>query len=224
MVEAFLADPEEAGAVEQTRAFVKLLRPDLLVAGYEPEQRVVYNNLSWERYLALDKALGDDRSGPRFYYLDGNLEIMTTSRDHEHIKKWLGMLLEIYLSEETDLPISMHGQATLRLAPKQVGAEPDESYCLGGEKEFPDLVVEVALTSGGVKKLELYRRFGVPEVWFWRQGRLEIHALSGDGGGYERLPHGSRLLPDLDIALLERCVAIADWREARQTFRAGLKK
>jgi hypothetical protein len=29
------------------------------------------------------------------------------------------------------------------------------------------------------------------------------------------------LLPDLDIALLERCVAIRSWQQARRAFRAG---
>ena len=61
------------------RAAVETLEPDLLADGHEPEARAVYNNLSWERYLALDQALGDDRSVPRLYYLDGELEIIITS-------------------------------------------------------------------------------------------------------------------------------------------------
>ena len=56
--------------------------------------------------------------------------------------------------------------------------------------------------------LELYRRFGVPEVWFWHGDKLEIHALPADGSAYERVQSGSRLLPELDTALLERCVLI----------------
>ena len=92
---------------------------------------------------------------------------------------------------------------------------------LGEEKEFPDLVLEIALTSGGVNKLEIYRRFGVPEVWFWRRNTLEIFALRDDGSGYERISR-SRLLLQLDVALLERCLKISSWREARRVFRAGL--
>ena len=61
----------------------------------------------------------------------------------------------------------------MRLALKQAGAEPDKSWCIGQEKEFPDLVLEIALTSGGINKLEIYRRFKVPEVWFWRRNKLE---------------------------------------------------
>ncbi len=225
MVKALLADPEEAGACEQAYAVAELLQPDVpTIDGYEPEQRAVYQGISWERYLALDNLLGDDRSVPRLYYLGGVLEIMTTSNEHERIKKWMGNLLEMYLNEKTDIDITMRGQATMRLESKRAGAEPDESYCLGGEKEFPDLVLEIALTSGGVEKLELYRQFAVPEVWFWRSGKLIVHALRPDASGYELLTGHSRLLPGLDITLLQRCTAMRDWRAARQIFRAGLQK
>lgn len=60
-------------------ALEALLHPEPLPCGAEPEQRVVICGISWERYLAFDKKLGDDRPGPRLYYLEGELEIMTTS-------------------------------------------------------------------------------------------------------------------------------------------------
>lgn len=198
-----------------------LLRPEPLPDGTEPEERLIICGLSWQRYLDLDKALGDDRPGPRFYYLDGELEIMTTSNEHERIQTWIGDLLAIYFDEIAD-EIMPRGQATLRLALKEAGAEPDESWCLGEQKEFPNLVLEIALTSGGVSKLEVYRRFQVSEVWFWRRNVLEIFALRQDESGYDHAPK-SRLLPRLDVALLERCVRIASWREARRAFRAGLE-
>ena len=112
----------------------------------------------------------------------------------------------------------------MRLALQRAGAEPDESWCIGEPKEFPDLVLEIALTSGGVSKLELYHRVQVPEVWFWRRGKLEIFTLREHGSAYKQQsgPVHSRLLPGLDIALLERCVTIPSWQEARRAFRAGL--
>lgn len=197
------------------------LDPDLLADGHEPEARVVYGGLSWERYLALDEVLEQDRSVPRLYYLDGDLEIMSTSDEHERIKKWIADFLSDYLLE-LDVDVMSRGQATMQLTLKQAAAEPDESWCLGAEGKFPDLVLEIALSSGGVRKLELYQRFGIPEVWIWRKGKLEVHALSADGSGYERVPDGSRALPGLDMRLLERCVNIPGWREARKAFRAGL--
>ncbi len=82
-------------------------------------------------------------------------------------------------------------------------------------------MLEIALTSGGVSKLELYRRFKVPEVWFWRPDGLKIFALRQDESAYEPI-FRSRLLPTLDVPLLERCVKILSWRQARAEFRAGM--
>ena len=214
IVASILADPDKS------RAYVEFLAPEPLADGHEPEDRFIHCGMSWERYLAFDKALGDDRSGPRFYFLDGELEVMTTSGEHERIKKWFADLMSDYFFE-ANIEIMPRGQATMRSAFQQTGAEPDESWCIGEEKEFPDLVLEIALTSGGVSKLELYRRFHVPEVWFWRRGALKIFALRHDGNSYEELKGTSRLLPNLDIALLEHCVSIRSWNEARRTFRAG---
>jgi hypothetical protein len=50
---------------------------------------------------------------------------------------------------------------------------------------------------------------------------LEIFVLRSDGAGYESVSR-SILLPDLDIALLERCVAIRSWLQARRAFRAAI--
>lgn len=204
---------------DETRAFAELLRPEPLAAGAEREERFIICRMSWERYLALDKVMGEDRPQPRFYYLDGDLEIITTSNEHERIKKWIGDFLADYFIQAGD-EIFPRGQATIRQALKLAGAEPDESWCLGREKEIPDLVLEIALTSGGANKLEIYRRFGVQEVWVWKNNRLEVFALS-NAHEYEQIAK-SRLLPNLDLSLLERCAAIRSWRQARQTFRAGI--
>lgn len=200
----------------------ELLRPEPLPDGTEPEERLIICGLSWQRYLELDKAFGDDRPSPRFYFLESDLEIMTTSNEHERIKKWIGDLLAIYF-DEIGIEVMPRGQATMRLALKQAGAEPDESWCLGEGKEFPDLALEIALTSGGISKLEIYRRFGVREVWFWSKEGLRVFALRQDGTIYEQVAR-SRLLPRLDLGLLERCVRIASWRQARREFRQALAR
>ncbi len=196
-----------------------LLRPQPDAQGFVPEQRVVLGGISWDSYLGLDQALGDDRPSPRLYYLEGELEIMTTSNEHERIKKWIADLLAIFF-EKNEIEIMPRGQATMRVM-AEAGAEPDESWCIGAEGEWPDLVLEIALSSGGLRKLAVYRRFDVPEVWLWQHDRLSIHALRDDGSAYEAVEK-SRLLPALDPALLERCVAIRNWQEARRVFRAGL--
>jgi Uma2 family endonuclease len=184
------------------------------------EDRLVTSGVSWEGYLELDQALGHERPGPRLYYLDGELEIMTTSLLHERLKKWIGDLLGDYLME-IDREVFLHGQATMRIL-EEAGAEPDESWCFDEEKERPDLVLEIALTSGGIPKLDIYRRFSVPEVWIWRKDRLEIWTLRR--GGYEGPAKKSRLLPGVDIAALTRCLELSSWREARHAFRRTLAR
>jgi Uma2 family endonuclease len=186
--------------------------------GTEPEQRIIVCGVSWRDYLKFDKLLGDDRSGPRLYYLDGDLEIMSTSEEHERIKKWVAGFVEDYLMEQ-DFEVTTRGQATMRRAVKKAGAEPDDAWCLGEPKKFPDLVFEVALTTG-VNKLEIYRRMEVSEVWFWRRGKMEIYSLTRTGNYIQ--VEKSRVLPGLDLPLVERCLAMKSWREARKAFRAAL--
>jgi Uma2 family endonuclease len=201
-------------------ALEELLKPDA-EAGVEREQRIVIFGISWARYLAIDKRLGDDRAVPRLYFFNGELEIMTTSNEHERIKKWIGGFMDLYF-DETGIEIMPRGQATMRLAMEETGAEPDESWSIGEGKKFPDLVLEIALSGGGVNKLEIYRRFKVPEVWFYRRSQIEIFSL-GRSGRYSKV-RKSKLLRGLDISLIERCLRIHSWQQARHAFRAALAK
>src|SRR6478735_74848 len=75
-----------------------LLTPDA-VAGKQPEQRVIHCGISWGKYLAFDKKVGDDRPDPRLFYLDCELEIVTTSVEHERIKKWIAGPLSDYFEQ-----------------------------------------------------------------------------------------------------------------------------
>jgi hypothetical protein len=126
-------------------------QPPLLPGGYAPEQRLVFGGVGWAAHLALDEALGHDRPGPRFYYLDGNLEIMSTSDEHERIKECIGGCVDDYLIHH-GVPHMQRGQATMQLV-EESGAEPDKSWCLGTEKRVPDIVLEIALTSGNLRVL-----------------------------------------------------------------------
>ncbi len=180
----------------------------------------MFSGFDWNGYLALDAALGDDRPGPRLYYLEGVVEIVSTGKKHEELKKWIATLLEQFFLARAVRAYPI-GQATIRKV-KEAGAEPDESWNFGGRKEMPDMVLEVALTSGGLPKLEIYRRLGVGEVWFWRHGAIEIWSLRPDGTGYDGPARSSVLLPELPLAELERCALIEDWTEAIHRFRESL--
>jgi Uma2 family endonuclease len=182
------------------------------------EQRVLLHSLDWEQYSALLKVLGDNFPALRLSYLEGTLEIRTNSPEHEDLKKMMiGMLVEAYL-QETRTRFHAGGSTTFRKGAKQRGLEPDECYCLGAKKEFPDLAIEVVISSGLVDKLEIYRGLGVAEVWQWQAGEFSIYCLRPDV--YELIDH-SEILPDLDLALLATYVqperqfdAVMDFRDA----------
>src|SRR5439155_728925 len=114
----------------------------------------------------------------------------------------IARLLELYALER-DVPLYGYGSTTFRLEPKSVGLEPDECYVVGGRlrRAGPDLAIEVVITSGGVSKLEVYRRLGVREVWFWQKGSFHLYQLGRKG--YDPVTT-SAIIPDLDFGLLAR--------------------
>ncbi|WP_448600216.1 Uma2 family endonuclease [Thermoleptolyngbya sp.] len=189
----------------------------------DPEEQRLISNVSWAQYEALLTERGDSLAY-RVSYLDGVLEIVAPSRRHESRKTRIGTLLEIYFLE-SDIEYFPTGSTTFRQAEQQVGLEPDESYCIGTEKEIPDLAIEVIVASGGVNRLERFRRLGVPEVWFWQGDRLSIYHLWEQSpeqfpqtAGYELIQR-SELLPELDVECLSECVRDPNPLSAAKVFR-----
>lgn len=185
----------------------------------DPEERYMLSGVSWQQYEELLEKLGDS-PWYRVTYWEGVLEIMAPSRKHDRSKTDIGMLLEAYF-QEARIRFWGLGSTTFRQQKQQSGTEPDECYCLGSEKEFPDLAVEVVVTSGSIDKLEVYRRLNVLEVWFWKQGKFVVHCLRSDG--YEQIDQ-SELLPDLDLELLGSYVQHPDPLEAVLEFRERVRE
>lgn len=192
-----------------------------------PEERRVFNRVSWKQYEALLADIGE-KSPYRVHYLEGVLEIVSPSRRHETDKTHLGTLLEIFFFE-TDTEYFPVGSTTLKKPERNAGGEPDESYCIGTDKDFPDLAIEVIVTSGSINRLELYRRLGVREVWFWQKNTLilyyqreETPSQFVETAGYEQIDK-SEVLPGLDIELLVRCLQNPSPLAAAKAFRQGLK-
>jgi Uma2 family endonuclease len=185
------------------------------------DQRVVMHGVPWSHYEA-QLALRGEASSPRIAFLDGALELMTPSKDHERHKAYIGRLLEAYALER-GIDLSPYGSWTLKDGRRQSGAEPDECYIVGPDqgRERPDLAIEVVWTSGGIDKLELYARLGVGEVWFWRDGRIELHVLRR--GRYEGTTR-SALFPELDIELLASFLDRPTALQAVRAFREALRK
>ena len=187
-----------------------------------PEQRLILPlSMTWEQFEALDSLLEYTRS-VRLSYLDGYVEIMTLSPEHETIKCLLaGMLITFFL--EKDISFTPTGSATLKSETKGSSKEPDLSYYFGEdrrERETPDLAIEVVFTSGTINKLEYYRRFNIAEVWFWEDGVFSLYQLNSEG--YDRVDR-SILLPDLDIELLSQCLQMSEEKEALKLFRNAVR-
>jgi Uma2 family endonuclease len=182
------------------------------------DQRVRLHDVPWSHYEIL-LAVRSDAPVPRIAYLEGEVELISPSLDHEMIKSRIRQLVEAYAAHRgIDLwPI---GSWTIRNAPAKRGAEPDECYTVGDPraKNVPDLAIEVVWTSGGIDKLEIYRGLGVGEVWIWCEGHITVYVLSDDRYQAGRV---SRLLPGLDLSLVAR-LATASPTEALSELRKNL--
>jgi Uma2 family endonuclease len=178
------------------------------------ESYVVLHDVSWEKFEAIDLAL--EGTGARLTYLDGTLEIMSPpSEAHEDSKSNVSILLDAYLREK-GIRFYRRGSATLGEREEGARREPDESYNLETKKAIPDIVIEVVITSGGIDKIQFYKRIKVPEVWFWQNRKLAIYHLR-ESGEYEAIA-SSTLLPNLDLDLLVNCANMPDQYDAVTEF------
>ncbi len=185
-----------------------------------PETRYLTNDVSWLQYETFLNKLGDSLKF-RVKYLDGVLEIMSPSRNHERIKKRIAQLLEVYFEEKNILTYPT-GSMTLKNQVKRGGLEPDESYCIHSDKEFPDLAIEVVVTSGGLDRLNIYQRLGVKEVWFWENEAISIYYLT-DNNDYQ-LVKESVLLPELNLEIFLECLSLNNTLESVKKFRKYLQE
>lgn len=183
------------------------------------DQRV-FLSLDWRGFETFLKLRGDTNAN-RITYLDGTLEIMSPSTSHEVIKTRIARLLEAW-ADEMDVELDGYGSWTVKNKKQKASLEPDECYLVGHRApgSRPDLAIEVVWTHGGLEKLEVYHRLGVPEVWVW-QDALTVYRRNARGYSPARK---SALLPTLDLALLARFVAEPNQTQAVKAFRAAIRK
>ncbi|OKH17255.1 Uma2 family endonuclease [[Limnothrix rosea] IAM M-220] len=169
------------------------------------EEIFVLSDITWEEFSELLDTLPDNR-GTLFRYLQGELEIMAPGRNHEQVKKLLGILLECYFFEK-DIEVIPLGSTTFKHELSKKGIEPDESYSFDANREYPDLAIEVIFTSGGLDLLEIYRVMEVQEVWFWEKEKLSFFCLQEDS--YQEV-NESIFLPDVEKGFLEKLLLSTD--------------
>ncbi len=193
------------------------------IAPPKKESPLLFEGLTWREFKAVEQLL--DRPGYRLSFLDGILEIkLMPGEPHETVKKRIAGLLELYLLM-AGFDFTPTGSMTLESETGKVKREADESYKLAPGRRLPDLVIEIVFSSGGIDKLEAYKRLKIPEVWFWEDGLLEVYHLRGEGITleYEKISN-SEEVTGIDLDLLLRCINMVNHVDAIKTFQQGLQK
>ena len=195
--------------------------PPTAIAPPDKTTPLLFDGLTWREFKAIEQLL--DRPGYRLSFLDGVLEIRRMPGEpHETVKKRIAALLELYLLI-AGFDFTPTGSMTLESEGGAVKREADESYKLAPGRDLPDLAIEVVVSTGGINKLEAYRRLQIKEVWFWEDGVLEVFHLRGpqDALSYEKVAT-SEEVSGLDLALLGRCITMTNHVEAVKTFQRSL--
>lgn len=185
-------------------------------------ESLLFEGFTWREFKVAEQLL--DRPGYRLAFLDGTLEICKMPGEpHETVKKRICGLLELYLLA-AGFDFTPTGSMTLESEAESVKREADESYKLAPGRMRPDLAIEVVVTSGGINKLESYRRLKIAEVWFWEDGVLELYHLRGEGSEryYEPITC-SEAIPGIDLELLQRCILMANHVDALKTFQQAIQ-
>lgn len=187
------------------------------------ESPLLFEGLTWREFKAVEQLL--DRPGYRLSFLDGILEIkLMPGEPHETVKERIGALLELYLLM-AGFDFTPTGSMTLESETGKVKREADKSYKLAPGRRLPDLAIEIVFSSGGIDKLEAYKRLKIPEVWFWEDGLLEVYHLRGEGNAlhYEKVS-SSEEVKGIDLDLLLRCINMVNHVDAVKTFQQALQK
>jgi Uma2 family endonuclease len=183
---------------------------------------IVLINATWSDYQRFLELRGD-RSSPRLAYLNGTVELMSPSQEHESIKSIIGRLIEVWCLH-FNIEFQTFGSWTLENEETARGVEPDECYVFSAQQKpaRPDLVIEVIWTSGGLDKREIYRALEVPEIWFWKRGKITAYVLRGDT--YVEQTESERV-PGIDLealaSFIDRPTTSQSIREYRNSLATG---
>jgi Uma2 family endonuclease len=150
-----------------------------------PGQRLLMQDVTWQEFETILEELGDHRSA-RLAYDNGTLEMMMPLPEHEDDKEIVGDLIKALL-EEFDIEFRSLGSTTFKKSQTQ-GLEPDQCFyiqneaAIRGKKRIdlsvdppPDLAIEIDVTSR--THPSIYEALGVPELWRFDQGKLQINVL-----------------------------------------------
>ncbi|NES18237.1 MAG: Uma2 family endonuclease [Symploca sp. SIO3E6] len=171
-----------------------------------PGQRVLLEEVSWNEFEIILEELGEHRAA-RVAYDKGTLEIMTPLPEHESGKVFIGDFVKAIL-EELDIEFLSLGSTTFKNQAMLQGIEPDDCFYIQNEAAVrgkdrldlsidppPDLALEIDITSR--THSNIYEALGVPELWRFEKGELQINILQPDGKYAKR--ESSGIFPNLPL-------------------------
>ncbi len=151
-----------------------------------PGHKVLLEKIPWKKFETILEELGEHRSA-RIAYENNILEIMTPFPEHESNKEILSDLIKDLL-EELNIDFYSLGSTTFKNEQMAKGIEPDNCFYLQNEAKVrgkkrlnlnidppPDLALEIDVTSR--THLPIYAALGVPELWRFEEGKLQINVL-----------------------------------------------
>ena len=182
---------------------------------------MLIHGVSWKEYVILRELM--DRPGLRMTYLEGALELMSPSPEHELWKKNIARFIELY-AFLTGIELYGYGSTTFKKEAKERGAEPDECYLVGKKLDaFPEIVLEVIHSSPLLNKLDVYAGMEIAEVWIFKDAAFRLFALDGLTKRYVEVER-SGLLPTVDFATIARYVVRDDTPQALREFAAAIRR
>lgn len=161
--------------------------PNPEIQQIDSPKTVVLKGVSWQTFMALLAEVGEDRT-TRFAYDRGVLEIRMPLDQHEEPKRLLESFVEAIV-DELDIEIRSLGALTLKREDLSRFIEPDSCFYIQNEAVVrgkninlpadppPDLAIESDFTSSSLNKFTIYASLGVPELWRYRNQKLEIYQL-----------------------------------------------
>jgi len=170
-----------------------------------PGDRLLLHGTTWKEFEQILGELGEQRA-VRVAYHQGILELMTPLPEHEAAKEIISDLVKALL-EELDIEFWSLGSTTFKNTALTAGIEPDQCFYIQNEAIVrgkaridlsvdppPDLAIEIDVTSR--THPEIYASLGVPELWRFEEGALQIYMLGE--GTYQAVPESS-LFPKLPL-------------------------
>ncbi|MGH8504114.1 MAG: Uma2 family endonuclease [Gammaproteobacteria bacterium] len=167
-------------------------------------RQVILRDISWETYERLLSEHGE-RSGTRFIYHRGMLEIIIVSYRHEITNRIIASLVEM-LAEQLNIDVMGAGSTTFQRQDLASGFEPDSCFYIARAESMrgkdavdllvdppPDLVIEIDITRPSLPRFPVFAGVGVPEVWRYDGSKVSVHQLDSNSGAYHETAQSAAL-------------------------------